>query len=1138
MKSSRVFLALLVLVSTWPAYGFWHGSIGATSFNGGKFQLNTNFTGIGGDYPFVNWFKNTSGNWSLADNQGMPSPTDVDANGYLLPGSNAITAHSGAIAVVRIPAQAYVGNNCLAGTNGTGICTFLRMNGIGTVYNPGTPITSSTSTATVTTGSTTTISFSGAQDFRAGMEVPISGTTGVTATNGGGGSLTGGGTSGAWTVCAAGLTTTTIQLCLNDQVTPLTTTGTAGGTTVVTYGRNACGVTASCRIVSAITNSPVSVNVGIKLQDAATPITYRNGIDGIAFGLQGSEEVRLEKWLAGTCPGGYNPACQFSSQILSKLAAVKPGVIRALDWVNSNTALDVHWADRMPISYYSYGADQFDRRGTSVYAGATTSVLNDYSVSLGSGGPADGQQVSILFDAAAVTVTSGAGALVTWTSHGLSNGQPIYFTALNGGSLPGGTVGPTTGGNSAPNGGAPSGYTYFAITTCGSCNANTIQFATTLANANAGTAVTTSSTGTNVLAHSTVVPGTVTFTSSSANLTWAGNGPVPVVGDPVSINGGSYPFNPGVSYCVKTVVGSVITVAATCGGTALVSASGASGTVGAVRNPTLNLNSSGAVAIMGTLGTGVGTTKSEQPVARADLSLDYGVLTYDGVLNVWIKKGADSSIGRSLFTSGWPPEIFLQFATAIGAHPWYSPPQFTVDGAAGITNYNTSLYNYVHVNGPSWMIPRFEVLPNEFWNGQFAATTSMTYHSVVYAGNAGWTQNIGIFQIAGKIASVLGQAVNNEYGGAVDGTKYQTIVGVQTFTFSQASGAANNAPRLTSTDYIAQSTPAQSPYTKSAAYNWATHVACAQYFTPGYYGTSFNTALAAANAGGAITGSISGNQLTVTSVRVVTSPVFGTGSTLVQGPGVVPGTVISSGAASPYTLDRTYANPVGSTNINYLASGYDTTAAQTFIDSATNNATFTGSISGAVLTASSVTGSITTGSGSGGDFIMGSGVPGFLQISSQSSGTTGKDGNYNLSGSGGTVTSRAMTSNSVFSLPSENLMYAAVFAFAQTYTNSGGVKLKMNGYEGGYSPDYTSSGLSLTDRIAAAGKTVTSSPGSVTGIYGYVLTNAQNFKAAGGEFPSLFQFTGISPSNNAWSAIDDIYQPSPTPILDAYRDYN
>lgn len=1107
---------LLALFCTAPAFaGLIHRSA-ASSFNGGHFQLNTNFTGIGGDYPLINLFKNTSGSWTWADNNGTPSPSDLDQNGYPINGSTSIVSHGGVKAVVRIPAQNYIRNNCPVGSNGSGICFSFLVNGVGTIIDPGIPINSSSSVAIVTTGSTTTVSFSAAQDFKAGMEVPISGTTGVTATNGGGGSLTAGGSSGAWTVCAANLTTTQIQLCLNDQVTPLQTTGAAGGTTVVTYGRNAVGVSSKGRVVSAVSGSPVSVNAGISTQDATTPITYRNGVDGLVMIIEGSEETR------------YSLGQTFGAKFLSVLQTAFPGVIRGLDYLNTNVAADVLWADRMPVGYFSYGSDQYARRSSSTLAGTTTSLGVDFSATLGSGSPSDGQQVILSFDAASVTVANGANAPVTWTGHGLSLGQPVYLGFTLGGSLPGGITGPFLGASA-------SSYTYYAITNCGSCNTNTIQLATTYANAIAGTAVTTSSTGSNVVAHATVAPVNVTLTSGNSNIAWPNHGLS--TGNPVSFNCNlNYPLNTEVSYFVKTVVDpNTITTSATNGGTVLTPLT--SGSCQGVRDPTLNLNSSGAIAIHGTLGTGVGTTRNEQPVAYNTGQQIYASLTYDAVLNIWVKKGGDTSFGTSYFTSGWPPEVFLSLAQQIGAHPWFSPLQFTVDSSAGITDYNTNLYHYVRLTAPSWMIPRFETIPNEFWNNQFPSTVLQAGHAVVYAATAGWSQNSGVNQIAGKIASVLGQAVHNEYGGTIDSTKYETTVGVQSFNFSQASGATTNAPRLTSADYVAQSTAPQSPYLKSAAFNWMSHVACAQYFTPGYKGTSEGTILANANAGGVITGSIAAgtSTLNVSSVRVVTSPVFGIGSILTSGPGIVGPVTVTGGSAPNWTLDTTFPNGVGSTNIDYLASGYDTTAAQTYIDSSLYDGTATATITGTSMVVTGATGFIFASSGNGGDFIYGAGVQPYTQVISAPGGN--QNGTYTITPSQN-VGPISIQASSVFGLPSENIIYQNVFSFAQTYTNRDGFLLRMNGYEGGYSPDYNSAGLSLADQLSAQGKLTISSPGSATGIYGYVLTNCQNFKAAGGEFCSLFQFTGISPSNNAWSALEDIYQPAQTPIWNAYKDFH
>src|SRR5262249_49070451 len=96
---------------------------------------------------------------------------------------------------------------------------------------------------------------------------------------------------------------------------------------------------------------------------------------------------------------------------------------------------------------------------------------------------------------------------------------------------------------------------------------------------------------------------------------------------------------------------------------------------------------------------------------------------------------------------------------------------------------------------------------------------------------------------------------------------------------------------------------------------------------------------------------------------------------------------------------------------------------------------------------------------------------------------------------------------------------------------------KMTAYEGGYSPDFTGGGVSQVDILRFAGKLVTSSPGNATGLQGYTKINYDNFIAAGGEFPSMYIFTGIYPSGNVWSVFEDIYQPNP-PQIEAVKAFN
>lgn len=118
----------------------------------------------------------------------------------------------------------------------------------------------------------------------------------------------------------------------------------------------------------------------------------------------------------------------------------------------------------------------------------------------------------------------------------------------------------------------------------------------------------------------------------------------------------------------------------------------------------------------------------------------------------------------------------------------------------------------------------------------------------------------------------------------------------------------------------------------------------------------------------------------------------------------------------------------------------------------------------------------------------------------------------------------AATSNSgggSFTLSACAILYANWKTWAQGF----GIQ-KMCGYEGGYSPDYTLFGTSQVDLLRAASK---QSPA----LNGFTTTNYNNFigLTSGGftaEFPSCFQFTGLTPSNNAWSVLEDIYQ-SPNP---------
>ncbi len=85
----------------------------------------------------------------------------------------------------------------------------------------------------------------------------------------------------------------------------------------------------------------------------------------------------------------------------------------------------------------------------------------------------------------------------------------------------------------------------------------------------------------------------------------------------------------------------------------------------------------------------------------------------------------------------------------------------------------------------------------------------------------------------GRVMSMVGQEINSVYGSPIvsSQTDYQVMIGLKT----HEGGAEHHAPRIGSTSYsIAQGTN-NSPNLTVCAYNWATHIAVANYMTPTMY---------------------------------------------------------------------------------------------------------------------------------------------------------------------------------------------------------------------------------------------------------------------------------------------------------------
>lgn len=1039
----------------------------STSFNGFLAQVNPNFPAIGGDFPFINMFKNGAG-WNNLNNSGSPSPASFDSNGYPL--GIGTLANSGVFQVIRIPTATNGGTNYVVRTIGKGtvsVAGTVLTSTISTISSPD----SSHTTFNLTTGGTDGGSF----DFRIGMEAPLSGISGTmgTALNNTNPVIT--------SLTASSITCATANT---------TTLSGSGGT--AKYGRVVVGVATGGRVVVSIAGSPVSLNVGITSSDTVSPIT------DLAFIAQGSEEVRYE---AGEV---------FGAKFLARLAEGKFGVIRGLNVLQTNISTEITWSQRKPQGYYTYG---FDIMQSSIFAGTTasTNAGNDYTISPGFGALVDKKQVTLAFDAATVTVSSASPAVINFPlGHGFVVGNPFNFFTSFGGTMP------IELGLSAL---AATSTTYFVESIVDS---NNVTFAKT----SGGAAVNTSSSGTGTIkAHATVVTKTITFASSSTNVGWAGH--LLNVGDPVGVgnNTGNLPagYQNQSTYYVKTVVdANNVTLAATPGGTAI-SAGTVSGTFSGIRLPTLNMDGAGAIPIRDRRCNPLQTASSPTTTPKAfsfTSATVYATLTYDKLLNCWSMFGAnDNDAGSHFICNAWPPEIFLQLCIKARAHPWFPSPVWVLDGytdpstnVGGITDYMPSLMAYVRDNKPSWMIPRFEP-HNENWNNLFSATAIGKGHSYVLWG----TESID--QYVGKISSVLGQAAANVFGSVGNG--YQLVVGVQTAVANSTAATNSHDPRLTASAYVAQAAAAQTGYSIAAAYPYATHVCCSQYVSPGAYGTSLETTWVT-NSIATFTATISGTVMTATgaagaslAVGMTVCAASGTNNSLITGNPTIASFGTGAGGNGTYNLSGSSQPAESSTSATYFACDLTSSGNSALYIDTMQGSSFTGTISGTALTVNTPPG-VNSPPIATGQCVTGVGVQPNTVVQS------GSGTNWVVSVSQ-TVGPVAMNSGT-FTVPALNQIYQNIFTWAQQtkFINNAGAKIKLCGYEGGYSPDYAGA-ATLTD-FRGAGKLVAATLNQATGLSYYVAQTYRDFVAAGGEYPSLFQLSGISVTADAWSALGDVYQ--------------
>jgi hypothetical protein len=296
-------------------------------------------------------------------------------------------------------------------------------------------------------------------------------------------------------------------------------------------------------------------------------------------------------------------------------------------------------------------------------------------------------------------------------------------------------------------------------------------------------------------AHGLVVGNTVTF----GDVQYSTTTPPPA------------PLARAQTYYINTVIdANTFTVSATSGGAVINATSTGTGSYSGQSIPRININSTGFVPITGRnvpYPSNVPLLQWDQTEAPNATQLCW--LIYDATFGYFFVKTNGPH-------TGVPPEVFIDYCAAIGAHPHMVAPYLSIEP---VSDFMTSWVTYVKNTYP-WMKPRIEP-PNEVWNGAaaFFGTPYANSLSYVLWGTA------DVNQAYGKWCSTLGQAVSAIYGN--DRTRYSMLCSVWTtvpFYSSSAPGASVDA-RLKSTNYVNNNGG-------SPAYLWVDRVCGANYFCP------------------------------------------------------------------------------------------------------------------------------------------------------------------------------------------------------------------------------------------------------------------------------------------------------------------
>lgn len=383
----------------------------SNGFNGGKSQIGVNFLQIADDYAFMNGMKGAQ-QWSYGDGSGIPDPTELDTNGYPIPGANAFS-HSGVRTVFFMPLQSERPGNYAITWDGISNLSLPMVN---------TVLPTATFTGSVTGGVLTAGAPSGGT-IQKGMKLSTGGIIGDQIT----GSAGQAGTYNGISLTTAGSQSMSVS----------------GGSTT---GASATGN----RYVFSTTDFAFNVGFASVTQ---TPSNLK------VFHVD--DEVELN---AGEILG---------KKYRQNWAYMKAGVIRFGDWMPMNTTNVTTWATRKPVNYVFYAGQEYR---ASLWAGNASNggSGNAYTTSLtpsGWTGLVDKATVQVNFVQSATSDTAtlnvaGTGAIIIrdWygdpTSVG-GNTRPfagrmgtlVYDAALNAWLKSGGDV--ASGNAGLENGVAP-----------------------------------------------------------------------------------------------------------------------------------------------------------------------------------------------------------------------------------------------------------------------------------------------------------------------------------------------------------------------------------------------------------------------------------------------------------------------------------------------------------------------------------------------------------------------------------------------------------------------------------------------------------------------------------------------------------